>query len=111
MVGIRFWRDASQQLTFDMDHVPAADYPTICHAVVTVFALIQETPLVVGLDQMSWEWRRGEQVISLDWDIWMEFIVVAKTVGSESLVHDVATWLGGSQWGNPNGLALPGAVN
>jgi len=43
---------------------------------------------------MFWDCRRGEQVVGLDWDIWMEFMAVAKSVASEPLVADIAAWLG-----------------
>jgi len=98
MSGIQFWRDSSQRLSFDLSHISAADYPAICKAVVSEFVLAQESELVVGLDQMFWGYRRGEQIIGLDWDIWMGFMVVAKTTASEPLVQDIAKWLSESSW-------------
>lgn len=99
MTGTRFWRDASQRLCFDLSHISDADYPAVCKDVVSEFALAQESELVVGPDQMFWEYRRGEQVISLDWDIWMRFMVAAKTSAAETLVQDISAWLQGSRWG------------
>ena len=98
MSAAKFWRDASERLTYDLANVAAADYPAICQAVVTGFALTPESELVVGLEQMFWDHRRGEQVIGLEWDIWMGFMVVAKTTDAESLVQDVAEWLRTSRW-------------
>ncbi len=98
MPNKELWRDASQRLTFDLPDIVAADYAAICNALVTAFSLVQETPLVVGFDSMFWDYRRGEQVISLDWDIWMGFMVVAKTIASEPLVEEIAKWLSESSW-------------
>ena len=96
MPSERFWRDASGRLTFDMDRVEAVDYPTICRAVADKFDLVPEGLLVVGLDQMFWDFRQGDQVIALDWDIWMGFMVAAKSEGAELLVRDIAAWLDSS---------------
>lgn len=62
-----FWRDSSGRLTFDLPGVAAADF------------------------------RRGEQAVGLDWDVWMEFTAVAKSEASEQLVRDIAAWLGSSR--------------
>lgn len=57
------------------------------------FGLVQEGDIVIGLEQMFWDFQRGEQVVGLDWDIWMEFMVVAKSPTSEPLVKAIAAWL------------------
>jgi hypothetical protein len=93
MLDTRFWRDANERLTFIVPDVSAVGYPSMCRAIVDVFALTQDGELVIGPDQMFWNWRRGEHVIGLDWDIWMGFMLVAKSTASESLVHEVAIWL------------------
>ena len=103
MSGIQFWRDASQRLSVDLSHISAADYPAICKAVVSEFSLTQESELVVGPDQMFWDYRRVEKVIGLDWDIWMGFMVVAKTTASEPLVEEIAKWLSDSSWAHSQG--------
>lgn len=93
----RFWRDSSQRLTFDLA-ISDQDYPAICRAIVDAFALTQVGQCIVGLEQMFCEWRHGESVISLDWDIWMNFMVVANSAESEPLVRDIATWICESRW-------------
>ncbi len=50
--------------------------------------------MVVGPDQMFWDFGRGGQVVGLDWDVWMEFMAVAKSPESEPLVEEIAMWLG-----------------
>ena len=54
--------------------------------------------MVIGPEQMFWDFRRDDQVVGLDWDIWMEFIVVAKSAASEPLLRDIAAWLSSSRW-------------
>src|SRR5690242_20377577 len=98
MQGERFWRDASRRLTFDTSGVEALDYPAACRAVADEFALSPEGSLVIGPEQLFWDFRRARQVVSLDWDIWMGFMVVARTEESEPLLRDIAAWLGSSQW-------------
>lgn len=94
----RLWRDASGRLTFDLCCVEAEEYPAVTCAVADAFALSPDGSLVVGPEQMFWDFRRGEQVIGFDWDIWMGFMVVAKTEGAEPLVEDIASWLELSRW-------------
>jgi hypothetical protein len=96
-VSERFWRDASGRLTFDLPGVEATDYPAVSRGLVKAFALGPHGSLVVGLDEMFMDFRRGEQVVGLEWDVWTGFTVVAKSEASESLVRDIAAWLGTSQ--------------
>lgn len=88
----RYWRDSSNRLTFDSFDVPAVEFPSLCREIGEAFAIEIDTP-VVGPDQMFTESHRGNQIIGLDWDIWMGFMVVAKNVEAESLVREIAAWL------------------
>jgi hypothetical protein len=92
------WRDSSGRLTFDLPHVEAVAYPEVCRGIVNEFGLTPVDEIVVGLDEVFWNFRRGDQVVGLEWDIWMQFMIVAKSEASEPLVRDIATWLGSSQW-------------
>ncbi len=92
------WRDASGRLTFDLASVEAADYPAACRAVADNFALASDGAPVIGPEQLYWAFRRAEQEVGFDWDIWMGFMVVAKSEAAESLVRDIAAWLSSSQW-------------
>ncbi len=93
-----FWRDSSGRLTFDMPGVEAADYPAVCNSIADELGLSPAGDIIIGPEQMFWDFRRGDQVVSLDWDIWMKFMAVAKSQESESLLRDIATWLGSSRW-------------
>jgi hypothetical protein len=94
----RLWRDASGRLTFDATCVDSTDYPDVSHAIADAFGLSPEGSLVIGPEQIFWDFRRGEHIVSLDWDIWMQFMVVAKSAASEPLVREIAAWLDSSPW-------------
>jgi hypothetical protein len=97
MPNEHFWRDASGRLTFEASQVDAKDYPSFCRSVANAFALTTDGSLTIGPDQMFWDFRRGDQAISLDWDIWMGFMVVAETKESEQLIKDIAVWISSRQ--------------
>ncbi|MDY3560593.1 hypothetical protein R5W23_001838 [Gemmata sp. JC673] len=91
VVGL--WRDSSRRLTFDLPSVSAEEYPAVCRRVADAFGLAPAGDIVIRPEQMFWDVRRGEQAVGLDWDIWMEFMAVAKSATSEPLVTDIAAWL------------------
>lgn len=88
-----FFTDSSGRLTFDLGSVPAADFPAVCKAVMTEFHLTQNGELVIGPDQMFWDFRSGDHVVGLDWDVWFGFMVVAQSPEAEPLVRAIATWV------------------
>jgi hypothetical protein len=93
----RFWRDASGRLTFDTPLVESADYAAACRSLADTFGLAPVGTPAIGPDQMFWDFQRNEQIVGLDWDIWMGFMVVAKTEGAEPLVREIAALLSSSE--------------
>ncbi len=95
----QFWRRASGRLTFEMSRVSADSYRAVRDAAVSAFRLVPDTdPVSNGLDTVFQDFRRGDQVVGLEWDNWTCFTVVAKTPGSEQMIRDIAAWLLQSQW-------------
>jgi hypothetical protein len=90
---VGFWRDNSGRLTFDQPGVAAVDYPALCRGIANALGLAQDGDIIIGPDQMFGDFRRGDQVVGLDWDVWMEFMAVAKSEASEPLLRDIAAWL------------------
>jgi hypothetical protein len=90
---MRLWRDASDRLTCDWHGVKALDYPALCRAISDAFGLAPVGELVIGPDAMFGDFARGGLVVGLEWDIWMEFMAVAKSAAAEPLVADIAAWL------------------
>jgi hypothetical protein len=86
-------RDASARLAFEMFHVSAASYGSICQAIAAKFDLTAYGPLTVGSEVSMQDYQRDGQVVSLEWDIWSGFIVIAKECVSEPLVREIAAWL------------------
>jgi hypothetical protein len=96
MVG--FWRDSNGRLTFDLPGVEATAYPALCRGIADALGLAPAGDIILGPDQMFWNFRRGDQVVGLDWDIWMAFMAVAKSETADPLLRDIATWLSSSRW-------------
>jgi len=88
-----FFNDASGRLTFDLFSVSAADYPALCRDVITEFRLTKDNDIVIGPDQMFWDFRCGDHVVGLEWDNWMGFMVVAQSPEAEPLVRAIAAWV------------------
>jgi hypothetical protein len=107
---VGFWRDNSGRLTFDLPGVAATDYPAVCRGIADALGLASDGEIAIGPDQIFWDFRRGDQVVGLDWDIWMEFVAVAKSETSEPLVRDIAAWLSSSRWSVAGKQAEPGAA-
>lgn len=106
-----FHRDASGRLTFEMFNVPADSYRAVCNDLVAALHLVSVGTVVTDfLDIVFQDYRRGSQVVGLEWDNWSGFIVVAKTPESEQLVQSVAEWLLGSKWATITSNAEPGAA-
>ncbi len=99
------WRDSSGRLTFDRPGVAAEAYPALCRRVADAFGLASAGDIVIGPEQMFWDFQRGGQVVGLDWDIWMEFMAVAQSAASEALVADIAAWLGARPDAGPGAAA------
>jgi hypothetical protein len=55
--------------------------------------------LVRSVDVVFQEYRsRTGALVSLEWDIWTEFIIVAVDAESEPLVEEIAEFLGSAPW-------------
>ena len=104
-----FWRDSSGRLTFDLPSVDTTDYPAVCRGIADALGLTPIDDIVIGSEQMFWDFQRGGQAVGLDWDTWMAFMVVAKSGASEPLLRDIAAWLSSSRWAVGGDSAEPGA--
>lgn len=92
-------RDASGRLTFEMSNIPGESYLAICSEVAEAWQLERTGMLITDfLSIFSQDYRRGSEVVGLEWDNWSGFIVVAKTSESEGLVKAIADWLSNSKW-------------
>ncbi len=86
-------RDASKRLTYEIYPFDSEDYAKICQQLIKEFALEPIDKIVVGLDEIFQEYRCGNTIVGLEWDIWSGFAVVAKTQESEELVKKIGSYL------------------
>ena len=86
-------RDASGRLTFDFGNVPADDYPEVARSIAERFGLEEAGDLVIGLDERFQDYRLGDAVVGIEWDIWSGLSVVATTPGSEGLARRIARFV------------------
>jgi hypothetical protein len=100
MKGNKFWRDASGRLNFGMFKSPAETYFAVCDAIVARFHLAPHGGMVAGGEVVFQDFCHEEQIIGLEWDIWMGFMVVAKSKTSEGLVRSIGFWLLQNQTSN-----------
>ena len=49
--------------------------------------------MVIGLDQMFWDFTNGTLTVELAWDNWLCFTITAKKPDAEPLVRQMATFL------------------
>ena len=62
------WRDSSGRLTFDLPRVEASEYPVVCRGIVDALGLEAVGEIVIGPEQMFWDFRRGDHVVGLGCD-------------------------------------------
>jgi hypothetical protein len=98
----RFHRDASQRLTFELSRAPYCNYRAICEDVCQKFGLQSTGSLIEGtagsVDASFQDFRKDNLTISLEWDNWTGFTVVATHPESEQLVHEIGEYLQQSKW-------------
>jgi len=86
-------RNTNNHLYFEFEKIKNNTYKEITNLVVKKFELSPENELVVGLDEILQNFKSGEAIIGLEWDIWSGYIVVAQNKESESLATEVANYI------------------
>lgn len=87
------YRDNSQRLTIDFHGIEAGSYKKITSDVVAKFGLEVAGAKTSGLDEVFQEFKRGNDVVGLEWDNWSGYIVNAKTKTAEPLVCEIAGYI------------------
>ncbi|MBK6740954.1 MAG: hypothetical protein IPG64_25470 [Haliea sp.] len=86
-------RDSSGRLTFEFGRIDAGMYSQITKSVVSQFNLEALGQEIVGPDVVFQDFRRGEDVVGLEWDNWSGYIVNAKAESAEPLVREIASYV------------------
>jgi hypothetical protein len=66
----------------------------VCRLISRQFHLQPMGAVAVLLDEAFQEYRSKSGAVSLEWDNWTEFTVVAKDAESEPLVQEIGAFLG-----------------
>ena len=86
-------RDSSDRLTFDFRNIEAAQYSKITSEVVTHFDLEASGKKTCSLDEVFQDFKRGNEVVGLEWDNWSGYIVNAKSKSAEPTVREIAGYI------------------
>ena len=87
------YRNVSNKLTYDFHEIVINDYLCITDAIVKRYKLKKSSQLVHGLDEIFQNFKTGEKVIGLEWDIWSGYTIVAQNAESEDLVKNIAAFV------------------
>jgi len=91
--SLNFFRDASNRLTHDRSDIDSIFYPEICRRIADHFGLKPSSELIIGFDEMFWDFTDGVATVELAWDNWSDFTVTAKESSAEPLVRNIAAFL------------------
>jgi len=86
-------RNASDQLTFEFSVIESVKYDEITKSVIVHFGIEGVGRKITGLDEIFQDFKRSNEVVSLEWDIWSGYIVCAKTEQAESLAKEIASFV------------------
>ncbi|WP_372763172.1 hypothetical protein [Pseudoalteromonas sp.] len=86
-------RDASGRLTFDFDEIPSGKYSKVTKAIVSEFSMEVAGVKTRGLDEVFQDFKKGNEVVGLEWDNWSGYIVNAKVKSAEPLVREIAGYI------------------
>ncbi|MBL4826133.1 MAG: hypothetical protein JKY66_00200 [Spongiibacteraceae bacterium] len=86
-------RDNSNRLTFDFDKIDSDMYRRITDEVASKFLLEVASKKVSGFDETFQDFKRGNDVVGLEWDNWSGYSVVAKRTRAEPLVREIAGYI------------------
>ena len=86
-------RDNSGRLTFGFKTILAGMCSKITKSVVAEFSLDPAGGETVGLNEVFQDFKRGNDVVGLEWDNWSGYIVNAKVTSAEPLAREIAGYV------------------
>jgi len=86
-------KDNSNRLSFDFDKIEGASYRKITDAVVSKYCLEVASKKIAGFDEVFQDFKKGNEVVGLEWDNWSGYTVVAKSTSAESLAREIAGYI------------------
>lgn len=92
-MNLHLFRDANNRLTHDRGDIDSRSYPELCKKIVDQFQLKPISKLIIGPDQMFWDFSDGVGTIELGWDPWMGYMVTANDTEGDALVQQISQFL------------------
>jgi hypothetical protein len=87
-------RDASGRLAVEAFDVPIEQYPALCQRIASAFGLASSGQLVTNAADVAFmEFKSEQAIVEMAWDNWSGFIVTAKSLESEPLIHRITEWM------------------
>jgi len=90
---LHYFRDDCNRLTHDRADIDSTSYPEVCKKIADRFDLKPASQLLIGPEQMFWDFTNGKVTVELGWDIWMCFMITAQQAEAETLVRQMAIFL------------------
>jgi len=82
-------RDFSNHLTVEIANIDYSEYKALTKTLTEEFGLIAHGDLIEGDSESFQMFIRGNYAISIEYDIWSGFMVVAQNPESEGLVNEI----------------------
>lgn len=87
------YRNASNCLTIEVEGMPSLAYRFVRWRLCRQFELTKASDYVKGLDEKFQSFASAQGKVSIDWDNWSGFTVVALDTPSEPLLLNIKSWL------------------
>ena len=87
------YRDASKRLTVAVDDMPPLAYRFVRWRLCKEFNLKKAGDYIQGLDEKFQDFSGVDGKVSIEWDNWSGFMVIALDSESEPLVEKIGSWL------------------
>ncbi len=88
-----FWQDASKRTVYSVPDCHDSWYRYLCNKISRHFGLVPAGELIIGLDEIFQDYKSGDKIVGLEWDIWSGFLVVAKDENAEHIVKEIAEYI------------------
>ena len=86
-------RDFSNRLTLEIADIDYSSYKTLTKKLIEKFRLVAQGDLIDGVTESFQTFTKDKYFISIEYDIWSGFMVVAQNPESEGLVNEIFKWL------------------
>jgi len=87
------YRDFTNRLSQDFVSINSNEYTILTQKIIIFFGLTSHTNLVNGFDEIFQEFIVDNKIISLEWDNWSGYSVVAINSLAEDLLVDIIAFI------------------